>query len=63
MQSDDQDITTEDEWKYIALIIDSFLMYTYCTTAIIGTFYFFWTIGTYESTLANSESYIQTMLR
>ena len=45
MQSDDTDLAIADEWKYIAIIIDRFLMYIYCTAAIFGTIFYFWTIG------------------
>ena len=45
MQNQDNDITIEDEWKYIALIIDRALMYIYCAAGVVGTIYYFCTIG------------------
>ena len=44
MENEDDDSTIEDEWKYIALIIDRLLLYIYCFFVIFGSIYFFWSI-------------------
>ena len=44
MEVDDEDSTIEDEWKYIALIIDRLLLYIYCFFVFFGTIYYFWSI-------------------
>ena len=45
MKEADEDISIEDEWKFIALIIDTMLLYIYSFFAFFGTIFYFWTIG------------------
>ena len=56
MQSEDEDLTISNEWKYIALIIDRLLLYIYCFLAVFGTFYFFWSIGNNSLQLKSSTT-------